>query len=579
MGGRRADQHGALMLRAGRVWRALGATFLSGRYFTRWSLVLAIAVGVLLSVPSVGDASFEGYLRGVTVAALGSLPLIVIGFIGTWAERSLDRPAARAAAVIGTIVAIAGIRPFVNDAVSTLLFATSTGTNWASRIVTNLITCLAVFTVCALTITYQRQLHATTARLQLAAAQMRAGIAEVCRLQNEATRTRHRLVDDLRAARDQLLSRPLDFEAVRGYADRVRAASHALNGLRTAPAPDSLHAVRVGPTERMPFLGRLGTTPPLTVGLTYLAATLPFALTHGGLSVVLTAVVVNAALDLAAWALIRSTRRLRPRLRGSLFFATWLAVGVAVMGLTFALIPDVGSLGLVPLAGVPLIAVIISLCVDVYRRAHAEEQRATTVLLGSARRLAAEVDASQAPLDRATDLLHGRLQGRCVILAAHVDENVPEPEVIETFRAQTDDILDDVRSDDIDGEDEPEDIDDLVRAWSVVMGVSLAINADARDALTRAALGDAVSSLVNEGLVNAVKHSGARWAEIEIGRRGDRLHVRVASPGILAVVGPADNGRVTGIGTRGDGTTVRQQGDRVILEGAFAIPTANVATS
>ena len=84
------------MRSADRVWRALAATFVSGEYFTRWSLVLALAVGVVLSVPSVGAPSFGGYLRGVSVAALGSPLLVAIGFAAAWAERRLRGPAARA---------------------------------------------------------------------------------------------------------------------------------------------------------------------------------------------------------------------------------------------------------------------------------------------------------------------------------------------------------------------------------------------------------------------------------------------------------------------------------------------------
>lgn len=560
------------MGRARRVWRTLSATFVSGEYFTRWSLILALAVGVLLSVPSVGDPSFLGYLRGVAVAALGSPPLIAIGFAATWAERRLERPAARAWAIIGAIVLISGIRPFLNDGISTLVFGTSTGGNWPNRITTNLVTCVALFTVCAVTITYQRRLRATTIRLQLAGAQMRTAIAEACRLRRDGDAERDRLAAELRASRDDLLARPVTYDAVREYSDRVRAASHALDAVRTAPAPRSPAEVSVGEAQRVPLVGRLGRTPLLAVGLTYVGATLPFGLAHGGPSVALTAILVCAALDLVASAIIRSTRRLGPRLRGAVFLVTWLAVGVGVMALTFSLIPSVGSLGLVPLVAVPLVAVIISVSVDAYRRARAEEERATTVLLDSARTLAAEVDAAQLPLRRATDLLHGRLQGRCVILAAHVDENPADEQMLATFRAQTDEILDEVSTADAPAAVDAEDIHDLVRAWSVVMDVSLAIHDDARASLDDATVGEAVTSLVNEGLVNAVKHSGARWAEIAIERVDDQLSVRVGSPGILRLTGAPGGEHVTGIGTRGARTTLRQRGDRVVLEGEFAVP-------
>ncbi|TDL46444.1 hypothetical protein [Microbacterium oleivorans] len=566
------------MRSAGRVWRALGATFVSGEYFTRWSLLLALAVGVLLSVPSVGSPSFGGYLRGVTVAALGSPLLVTIGLAAAWAERRLTNRAARAFVVAGAIGAISGIRPFVNDAISTLVFATSTGGNWTTRITTNLVTCIALFTVCAVAITYHRRLRATTERLQLAGVQMRAGIAEVRRLREAATAARHRLVDELRTSRDDLLASPVTYERVRDYSNSVRAASHHLDSLPTAPAPGSLDD-DLGERRRLPLMGRLGATPPLAVGLTYVAATLPFGLAHGGPSVAATAIVACVAIDLVAFALLRAARRLRPRLRGIVFLAVWLAAGAAVMALTFTLIPAVGSLGLVPLLGVPLVAAVISLSVDAYRRARIEERRATTVLLASARRLAAEVDTTTAPLQRAIDVLHGRLQGRCVILAAHVDENVPDVDTLEAFRTQTDDILDEVRTGDAPTSGDGEDIDDLVRAWSVVMDVTLTVADDAREGLSAAAIADGVHGLVNEALVNAVKHSGARWADIKIDRDGDAIAARVSSPGILAATTPSTGERVTGIGTRGARTVLRQAGDRVVLEGLFPLPSATNATT
>ncbi|WP_307470604.1 hypothetical protein [Microbacterium sp. SORGH_AS_0505] len=564
------------MRSAGRVGRALGATFVSGEYFTRWSLILALAVGVLLSVPSVGSPSFGGYLRGVAVAALGSPLLVAIGLAAAWGERRVTHRIARALVVAGAIVAISGSRPFVNDAISTLVFATSTGGNWATRITTNLVTCVALFTVCAVAITYHRRLRATTVRLQLAGVQMRAGIAEVRRLHDAATAARHRLVDELRTARDDLLAAAVTYERVRDYSNSVRAASHHLDSLPTAPAPGALDG-DLGERRRLPVLGRLGATPPFAVGLTYVAATLPFGLAHGGPSVAATAIVACVAIDLVAFALLRAARRLQPRLRGMVFLAVWLAAGAAVMALTFTLIPTVGSLGLVPLVGVPLVAAVISLSVDAYRRARIEEQRATTVLLASARRLAAEVDTTAAPLQRAIDVLHGRLQGRCVILAAHVDENVPDIDTLETFRAQTDDILDEVRTDDAPTSGDGEDIDDLVRAWSVVMDVTLSIDDDAREGLSAAAIADGVYGLVNEALVNAVKHSGARWADIKIDRDGDAIAARVSSPGILAAATPSTGERVTGIGTRGARTVLRQAGDRVVLEGLFPLPSRTSA--
>lgn len=51
--------------------------------------------------------------------------------------------------------------------------------------------------------------------------------------------------------------------------------------------------------------------------------------------------------------------------------------------------------------------------------------------------------------------------------------------------------------------------------------------------LSDPAIGEEASRVINEALVNAVKHSAAREAAVEMERTGDRLRLRVSSPGIL----------------------------------------------
>lgn len=563
-------------MRPARALRVLTAPFVSGHYFTRWSLLLAFTVGTFLSVPSVGDASFLGYLRGVAVAAAGSPPLILLGLGAAWAERRVTAPVLRAGIVVVTLAALSAARPFLNDAVSTALFAASTGGNWSTRIATNIVTCTVLFTVCAVAVTYHRRLRATTLRLRLAGARMRAGIADAARSRDEASAALGGIADDLRHHRDAMLARTVDYDSVSAYSARVRAASHRVDTLvdTLVEAPHAPTAELVGGgSQRIPVLGRLGTTPRLTVGLTYVAATLPFGLAHGGPSVAIAAVLACAALDLAAGAVNRAARPAPPRLRGLVFLVTWLLAGFGALALTYAVVPDIGALGLVPLVGVPLVAAVISLSVDAYRRARAEEDRATAVLRESARTLAAAVEAARAPLRRATDLLHGRLQGRCVILAAHADEHAPDDATLAGFRAQTDEILDEVRSAATVAAT-GETVDDLVDAWSVALDVDLEVSPDARDALALPRLGDAAAALVNEGLVNAVKHSGARAARIDIDRHGAQLLVRIASAGELSPVAPT-----TGIGTRDAHTTIRQEGDDVVLRGVFDVPLEGAQTA
>ena len=175
----------------------LSAPFASAEYFTRWSLLMSFVISTFLSVPSVGIPSFDGYLRGVAVAAIGWVPLALLGLVAAYAERRLAKTAAeRVAVVIATLVGLSAIRPFLNDAISAGLFGLTTGGNWTARITTNVVTAGILFTVCAVAVTYHRQLRATTRRLRQASALMRVGTAEAAHLQAKVPDILAQIADD-----------------------------------------------------------------------------------------------------------------------------------------------------------------------------------------------------------------------------------------------------------------------------------------------------------------------------------------------------------------------------------------------
>lgn len=66
---------------------AVAAAFTSGRFFSRWSILLAFLVSTFLSVPSVGEPSLGGYFAGAAVAAIGLIPLAGIALLASIVER------------------------------------------------------------------------------------------------------------------------------------------------------------------------------------------------------------------------------------------------------------------------------------------------------------------------------------------------------------------------------------------------------------------------------------------------------------------------------------------------------------
>ena len=552
---------------AGEITRALHVcrdAITSGEFYTRWSLILSLIVCTLLTIPAVGAPSLEGYVRGAVVGFIGWIPLLIVGVTASVLERDITSRRGRAVIVVTSLVVFSTARPFINDALSRDIFGVATGGDFGQRIATNALTATAVLVLCAITAIHHRGTQSTTARLHDAVSRMRAGVAHADALAAETLPLLARTVAELRARRDRMLSNPLDYETVRAFADVVRSASHRLDAATAVPRPESFDAP-VAPASRTPLLHRLTPTPPLVVGAAYGIVCAPFATGAGGVGVGILAFLGIALIDLAAGALTRLFRDAGPTVQGLAFLGAWAGAGVTALGYTFLLLPDVGSLGLVPLLGLPLSAVAVSLCVDAYRRARAEEQRATTVLAETAQELATAVERARMPLRRAADLLHGRIQGRCVMLAAYVDEDELTDELLARFIRETDDTFDEILA----ADRQPIGagaLTDLLTAWETIITTTADIDPEARGALDDPAVILPVVQLVNEALVNALKHSDTRSARVEVLMSADRhVYVRVASAGVLAE-GAAD-GSGDGLGARAKHRRLLQVGDEVVLEG------------
>ncbi|MDQ1206839.1 hypothetical protein [Microbacterium sp. SORGH_AS_0862] len=74
-----------------------------GAFLTRWSALLSFVVAGTVSVPTVGDATLEGYAAAVLVGALGWIALSIIVLPAAAAERRLTSPHARAIVVLGRL--------------------------------------------------------------------------------------------------------------------------------------------------------------------------------------------------------------------------------------------------------------------------------------------------------------------------------------------------------------------------------------------------------------------------------------------------------------------------------------------
>ncbi|GAA1954357.1 sensor histidine kinase [Microbacterium aquimaris] len=550
-----------------------------GAFYNTWSTGLSFVLATFISVPTFSHGAFEGYAKAVVVAAISWVVLAILVAPAAFAERRLPGRVARASTVLVALVVASCLRTPLNDLLGHLLWATSSEGDFGPRIATNITWALLLFSLVAVTHTQYAQRRVTTERLENALATMRTRLARA-RAQSESTRalladTAHRLRD----AREQLLAGDLDFDAVRAYADQVRAESHLIERRADDVAEEvSTPEGRDRPSRPHRSLSeRLVATPRLVVALLYVAGTVPFSFAAGGAHVVLVGAVGIAAIDLAAGAVVRRVIPPRgARHRAPLYIAVWLIAGVAACAMTYALVPGIGVLGLTGMILVPGMVVALALCIDAIQEAREVARRSEELLPQVAREAGEETSRAIDPLRAAVDLLHGGVQGRCVVFAAHVDEGQATERHVADFRRLTDDIFDRLLDEQACQAAEEETgivlretepgagpIERILGAWGAIMEISVRTSDRAAVALTDAATADQVVDVVNEALVNAVKHSGARAALVRLTVAADgRLRVRAISRGTLS----DPDAQRPGIGTSSLDATVTQSGDDVVFD-------------
>jgi hypothetical protein len=558
-------------------WRAVT----DGTFFNRWSALLSFVLAALIGVPMVHGASVPGYLQAVVVGAIGWVVLATLAMPATFAERHLRSRPARGIVALATLIVLCVIRTPLNDALSLWLWDVGTTGAFAPRVLTNIVSGLALFSLVSIALSEYARRRAISARLERALAPMRVRLERAQTQAAEVDGVLAATAQRLRAARNVMLARPVDFETVRAYAERVRTESHLLEARADAAAASAPTSGPVAVTagRRRGVSERLVPPPWFTVALIYGCATMPFSVMHGGIGVAALGLVGLMAIDLAAGLV---TRRVLPapgaRIRPILFLLVWTLAGVAVAAMSLALLPHIGIVGLVGIITIPGLAIVVSVCVDALRSAHLAAAQSQDLLAVTARDVAAESARASDPLRHAVGILHGGVQGQCVILAAQADERQPTAAEVAQFRERTDDAFERMQG----PVSEIEvgrgsrhgplgSLGRVISAWRAVLDVAYTASAQAQSALRDRHTDERAAEIVTEAFVNAVKHSGARQAVVTLStEEAGRVRVRVVSPGTL----PAAEQRASGIGTRSHDTRIYQSDDDVVLE-SFLAPVAN----
>lgn len=573
-------------VRAGvrRVARIWWGTLTSGRFFSGWSAAvsLLIAVTVLGAYRSVNSTA--EYLPAIGVSVLVWAVLVVLVLPVAWAERRVRRRRWRAVLVLGTVAAAGAARPLLNDAAGLVLLGEPSSGSWLERITTNVVIWLLVLSLVATATVAYDATRSAGARLRVALADL--GEADR-RADAYARRTRillHEQIAKLRAALAELVVRSPGFDEVSAFSQSVRAVSHDLED--EAGLPLSEIAAGTGPVEvptppRRPLLARLRPPSPVVVSIAYVVGSLPYTLTTVPTWLALIAVVLVFVCGFVANAVARrSARRRSATARGGAILFAWFAAGVLFSSVAILLAPHTLPTALVPILAFPLLAAIIGVSSDAIHSSIVQTRRLSRALAAQTDAVATRTMRARGELRRAAEQLHGRVQGRCVLFAATVDERAATSEELDAFATTIARSLAE-----IEGTAPalaapvpvaPSDaLAQTIETWSHVLEISSDIDEEARLALGDDEVTRRVVDIASEGFLNAVKHSAAKRARLEV-THGDPdaapgLRVEVSSPGRLGSALPLTSGR--GIANLG-GAHLFQRGRDVVLEARVPLPAA-----
>ena len=548
-----------------RLVAAARSALASGRFISAWTIGASLLLSLTVMAPAVSGPAAQVFAAGFLTWVCFAAALAVLGAL----ERVCGRGAAphRAARVRTTIVVvgvalIAAARPAVQDA-----WLRSVGVTppeeWQLlfRVATNVAVWVVVFTAIAIVVGALRSLRDTNALLRAAVAERADLDRRTAAFDAVARDSVHRAIGDVsRALTVFAASDHAGADDVRAFAvDEVRPASHALAELAHAPvlapppdpadpgtATDARDArdardpadpsVARDPSDAAASVTRamrLRVPPRWAVAVLYAACVLPYALRATSLLEIGAGVLVA----IGGAALIDGASRHRGiRHREAVFVVGSIACAVLLALVALACGAPLGRALIAALVSA-VVALGVAACAGVLRALRVEQRRLSGVVATAQRAARAGTRPAREALDEAAELLHRDLQGRCAVFA--LEHSEPSPDERAMLVAQLRDALDEVGDVFARGRRvDPVSLDAIVATWGRVIDLSVSVSPRAQAAFDAGdpAARDAYD-IVSEGVLNAVKHTGQRRADVAVDvvstGAGAVLAVRVHSFGSL----------------------------------------------
>lgn len=543
-----------------RLVAATRSALASGRFISAWTIGASLLLSLTVMAPAVSGPAAQVLATGFLTWVCFAAALAVLGAL----ERLCGRGAPHRAARVRTTIVVVGValiaaaRPAVQDA-----WLRSVGVTppeeWQLlfRVATNVAVWAVVFTAIAIVVGALRSLRDTNALLRAAVAERADLDRRTAAFDAVARDSVRRAVGDVSRALTALAaSGRAGADDVRAFAaDEVRPASHALAELAhapvpaLAPAPDAIDpgSATVARDPAYPSVARdpsgapasvtramrLRVPPRWAVAVLYAACVLPYALRATSLLEIGAGVLVA----IGGGALIDGASRHRGiRHREAVFVVGSIACAVLLALVALACGAPLGR-ALIAALVYAVVALGVAACAGVLRALRVEQRRLSGVVATAQRAARAGTRPAREALDEAAELLHRDLQGRCAVFA--LEHREPSPDERAMLVAQLRDALDEVGDVFARGRRvDPVSLDAIVATWGRVIDLSVSVTPRAQAAFDAGdpAARDAYD-IVSEGVLNAVKHTGQRRADVAVDvvstGAGAVLAVRVHSFGSL----------------------------------------------
>lgn len=562
---------------------SIGRVVADGRFLSPWSLAATFPLSMTIMAP-VGAGVDVAALVPATLAttacfvlALGALALL---------ERHLTAPLVRAVVVVVGVVACAALRPLVQDGWAALWsLPVPAAAQLPFRIATNVVVWPVVLAMIAVLENAVHTLRRTNALLREVAAELAAAPDRAVVIDRYARRE----VDAAASALGRAIERWDPAAGPNGVralgAEDFRTWSHRLQRMAddapTSPAPQVTATTAGIPTRRHSLTLPPFRLPPRgAVAIVYIACTLPYALRTTGPGALIAGLIAVVAVT----GLVDHVARRRAFARSARRAATVYLLGAAMGGVALSALTAIsghrGLITLLPAVDYVAFALAAGLCAGAVQRLRREQRRLSGTITRAQRASCEGIGPVREGLRRTAELLHRDGQGACVQFAL----THPQPSAAGSA-ALRDDLIALVHRlastyTDADPGADAAALRALLATWGRVIALRTTLDPRALDALdAHPRLARDVYDVIAEGLLNAVKHSDEKRADVALDivatGAGSRLRARVRSRGRTAAdaeLRPASHVRDLGARLRADGRDT-------VLEASFALPTGAAVVS